>query len=83
MVMVLYGKPNCSLCEELKTDLVAMQAKIGFALEERNIEEDAALYDRFRYLIPVLEVDGGELLYPPHDLSALYHTLRAAAMSRP
>jgi hypothetical protein len=66
------------LCEYLKADLLAMQAEIGFALAERNIEEDAALFNRFRYLIPVLEIDGGELLYPPHTAYGIYQTLRTA-----
>jgi hypothetical protein len=55
-----------------------MQQEIGFILLERNIEEHPENFARFRYLIPVLEIDGGELLYPPHSWSRTHQALQAA-----
>jgi len=42
MKLTLYTKPDCPLCDELKTDLLSIEQEVGFsfALEERNIEED-------------------------------------------
>lgn len=74
----LYSKPDCGLCDELKADLLALQPEIGFLLHEQNIEQDAELFARFRYLIPVLEIDGGELLYPPHSFLRTAQALQAA-----
>ena len=76
MQLTLYTKPNCSLCEELKADLLALQPEVGFILSERNIEENAEDFARFRYLIPVLDIEGGELLYPPHARYRLRDALR-------
>jgi hypothetical protein len=67
MRVILYGRPDCHLCDELKAELATCGRKVGFVLEERNIEEDDALMDRYRYLVPVLEIEGGGLFFPPHD----------------
>ncbi|MCB0045762.1 MAG: glutaredoxin family protein [Caldilineaceae bacterium] len=74
----LYTKPGCSLCDELKADLQALQSEIGFVVEECNIEANQADFARFRYLIPVLDIEGGPLLHPPHDFVTLRHALLAA-----
>jgi len=57
--LVLYGRPDCHLCDEareLVTPLVAEAADV--VLEEVDIEADGALLARFLERIPVLELDG-------------------------
>ena len=71
MRLTLYSKPECTLCDELKAHLAALQPQMGFDMIECNIEEDAELFERFRYLIPVLDIEGGSVLYPPHDWDRL------------
>lgn len=78
MQVTLWSKPDCLLCDELKADLLAMQAEIGFSLQERNIAEDAEAWERFKYLIPVLDIENGPLLYPPHNWGTVYQTLKQA-----
>jgi len=78
MRLILYSKPDCSLCDTLKNDLLSMQASFGFTLIERNIEEDPESFGRFRYLIPVLEIEGDRLLYPPHTWHAVFQALQTA-----
>jgi hypothetical protein len=78
MRLRLYTKPACSLCDDLKRDLLALQPEFGFVIEEHNIEDEAESFARFRYLIPVLEIEGRELLYPPHTGYQLYQALCAA-----
>ena len=80
MYLHLYSKPACCLCDELKRDLLTLQPEFGFVLEEHNIEEEAESFARFRYLIPVLEIEGGELLYPPHTGHQIYQALRSAQL---
>lgn len=77
--VTLYTKPECSLCDHLKADLLAMQSEFGFSLVEHNIEADPLLFERFRYLIPVLEIDGDRLLYPPHQWAGVHLALTQAA----
>jgi hypothetical protein len=78
MTVILYSKPDCHLCSDLKTDLLRLRQEIDFSLVERNIEEDQSDWERFRYLIPVLDVDGAALLYPPHSLVRVRQALLAA-----
>ena len=79
MDVTLYSRPGCSLCSELRRDLDDFQAALNFTLLERNIEDDSADLARFALLIPVLEIDNGPLLYPPHHWDELDATLRAAS----
>lgn len=81
MQVFVYSKPDCHLCDELKAELAALQAEVDFTWVERNILEDPALYERFRYLIPVLEIPNGPLLYPPHDRGQVREALLAAQES--
>ena len=79
MRITLYTRPGCHLCDELKVDLAEMQQEIGFMLVERNIDDNAEDHARYQYLIPVLDIDGGPLLYPPHHRDVVYAALREAA----
>ncbi len=76
--VILYSKPECQLCEEVKADLLSLQPDFGFVLFERNIEEDTEIFARFRYLIPVVDIENYPLLYPPHTWRSVYQALRAA-----
>lgn len=80
MRVTLYSKPDCTLCDACKVDLLALQIVFGFTLEERNILDDPALFDRFRYLIPVVDVSGGPQLYPPHEFGVLWSALHNARL---
>ena len=81
--VTIYSKPDCHLCETLKADLLSMQGSLGFTLIERNIEEDPDGFLRFRYLIPVIDIETGliaanQLLYPPHTWHSVHSALAAA-----
>lgn len=65
--VVLYTKPGCHLCDELLAELRELQHSLDFEIELCDIEQDSEAWERFRYLVPVLEVPGGELLHPPHE----------------
>ncbi len=80
MQITLYSKPNCSLCEILRDDLVWLQRQINFTVTTQDISTDAALTEQFKYLVPVLEI-AGALYYPPHDLLQLQQRLLTAAKS--
>lgn len=77
MQVTLYSKPGCPLCDELWEILSGVQAEFALSVVERNIEENAEDYERYRYLIPVLDIEGGELLYPPHHWEAVWNALDA------
>ena len=65
--IILYSKPNCSLCDDLLDDLKWLQRELDFTVKSQDISNDAVLKEKFQYLVPVLEI-GGTLYNPPHDL---------------
>lgn len=52
--LILYTRPGCHLCEEMKSKIAPLAARYRFSIRERNIDEDAALFERFNQEIPVL-----------------------------
>ncbi len=59
--LLLYSKPGCHLCEELRAELDHLQPELGYTIDEIDITQDAALFERYRYEIPVLLMDGEEV----------------------
>lgn len=57
--LVLYGRPDCHLCEEAREGLRRLQSDgLTFELEEVDIESDEKLLRRYLERIPVIEVEG-------------------------
>lgn len=59
--IVLYGRPGCHLCDEARAALERVRAELPFALVERDIEQDDALFKAYLERIPVIALDGEEL----------------------
>ena len=53
MRLILYGKPDCHLCEGLQEKLAQVQSP-RFELEIRDITTQKAWFDAYQYEIPVL-----------------------------
>ncbi len=49
-----YTKPKCSLCDEVRIHLNQLKKDFPLEIEEVNILDDPALYERYKYEIPVL-----------------------------
>jgi glutaredoxin len=58
MKVEIYSKAECSLCEEAKAVIEAVRRRLPFELVEHDIEADPELYQRFRYDVPVIFIDG-------------------------
>jgi glutaredoxin len=59
--VVLYGKPECHLCDDARAVLERMRGELGFALVERDITTDDGLHRTYLERIPVVALDGVEL----------------------
>ena len=55
---MLYSKPGCHLCDEMKHVLDRVLARTPFALSVVDISTDPELVARYGLEIPVLEIDG-------------------------
>jgi glutaredoxin len=56
--LVLYTRPGCHLCEEMKAEISRARLGGSCTLEEVDIDSDPALVQRHGRSIPVLEIDG-------------------------
>jgi glutaredoxin len=56
--VVVYSKPDCSLCDEVKTQLRKLRGARLFALREVNIMEDPKIFEKFKEEIPVVFING-------------------------
>ena len=59
--ITLYGRPGCHLCDEARAVLERIREELPFALVERDIERDEALFKAYLERIPVIVLDGEEL----------------------
>ncbi len=59
--VALYGRPGCHLCDDARAVLERVRAELPFALVERDIEQDDALFKAYLERIPVVTLDGEEL----------------------
>lgn len=78
--VVLYTRPGCGLCEDVKSTLQELQSEIPHNLREVDIESDADLLARYAEQIPVVKI-GPYTLEAPIERVDLEIALRAAVTS--
>lgn len=76
--LIVYRKPGCPLCDEAEELLEDAAARWPFELERRNILESEAWFERYRYRIPVVVIDGVERLELRFTAEALEAALAGA-----
>ena len=75
--MELYTKPGCGLCDDVVHQMQQLSPKYPHQLQQIDITTDAALFARYRYTIPVVQI-GDELLQAPITPSDLEAALATA-----
>ncbi|HEX6988086.1 MAG TPA: glutaredoxin family protein [Bacillota bacterium] len=53
-----FTKPDCELCEHALEVVESVRRRVAFELEQIDITADPDLFQRYRYRIPVIEIDG-------------------------
>jgi glutaredoxin len=77
--IVILTRPGCHLCEEAVAVVDRICADTGDTYEERNVDLDEELLDRYDEQVPVIFVDGRE-----HDFWRVDEArLRKALRKRP
>ena len=71
MIVTLYGRPGCHLCDEARESLQRVQTRAPFSLQEVDITTDDLLHARYLERIPVISVDGEDLFDYEVDEDAL------------
>ena len=60
--VTLYGKPGCHLCDEARAEVAAVHESRAFELDEVDVSADPRLWRAYGERIPVVEIDGEEVL---------------------
>ena len=76
--VVLYGKADCPLCDEMKAVVTRVRDEIPFTLEVVDIAGDPALLAAYGVEIPVLVIDGRKAFKHRVEERALRRRLAAA-----
>jgi thioredoxin reductase (NADPH) len=69
--LTVLSRGYCHLCDEMVEQLRGLQARLGFALEVRDVDDDPALEARFGERVPVLLAGEDELCHYRLDLPAV------------
>ncbi|NTV66101.1 MAG: glutaredoxin family protein [Chlorobaculum sp.] len=56
--VIIYGKPECCLCDQALEVLEEVRKLVPFEIEKRDISGDADLVERYGLSIPVILIDG-------------------------
>ena len=78
MLVTLYGKSDCPLCDKAEALLKELAAEFDITLRKVDITQDLQLLRRYRHIIPVIEV-AGTTLHAPIDPRELREVLEAAS----
>jgi uncharacterized membrane protein len=77
MRVTLFTKPECTLCEEAREQLEALQKEFPHTLVEVDISRETSLFERYGEKVPVVQV-GPYTLEAPFDERDLRVTLGAS-----
>jgi hypothetical protein len=75
VTVVVYGKPECSLCEKAIAILRRLQREFVFRIDYVDITTDPGLFSRYRERIPVVVLDGQEVAWGIVTIPALRSAL--------
>ena len=77
--VVLYTKPGCHLCEPVADTIAAAAELRSFRSERRNILDTPDEFERYKYAIPVVTVNGVEVARYRLSLPQLIDAIDRAA----
>ena len=74
--LTLYSKKECHLCDIAKKELNDLRKELSFSITEVDIEKDLTANEKYRNLIPVIEMDGKVIFTGRIDREKLKNALR-------
>lgn len=80
--IIVYSKPDCCLCDQVKEQLKKLQQVHEFVWSEINILDDPADFKRFQYEIPVVFIDGRKAFKFHLDEKRFVRLLESAGRKR-
>ncbi len=81
--LTLYGRHGCHLCADARALLDQLALRMGFSIDEVDIDADAALLARYDVLVPVIALGELEIARAPLDPRLIEHEIAAALGAPP
>jgi glutaredoxin len=78
--VVLFTKPGCHLCDDMRDRLQSALRDTGVVVAERNIAQSLDDFERYKHDIPVLVIDGREVARHRISDAVLDAALRGAGL---
>jgi glutaredoxin len=75
MRVFFYTKAGCPLCEEAEELLDEARERMSFEVEKVDIYRDDALFQRYRYRVPVIRIGDADVLELKFTLDDLMKAL--------
>jgi glutaredoxin len=72
---VLYSRPGCGLCEEMRAELERLPAARGYQLDEVDVDAATGTRARYGHKIPVLLFAGELVCHGRLDIEAVLKAL--------
>jgi hypothetical protein len=60
--VVIYSKDECCLCDVAKENMLKVKEEIPFILEEFDITTNEEIFEKYKYLIPVVIINDEKTL---------------------
>ncbi len=80
--VTIYSKKDCHLCDIAKETLLKVQQELPFLLNEIDIERDKTAFEKYKYLTPVIEIDGEKVFNYRIDENELKEILKLKSQPR-
>jgi len=77
-VVTLYRRDGCPLCDHAMEMLAPLSRRLAFEIDQVDIERDEALHRRYVFEIPVVAIDGKDVIGWPFTPESLEAALRIA-----
>ncbi len=74
--VTLYTRAGCHLCDEAQALLETLGGRLGFTPQAIDVDGDAGLRERYGEAVPVVAIDGAEIVRAPIRAAALEARLR-------
>ncbi|HEY6567630.1 MAG TPA: glutaredoxin family protein [Actinomycetota bacterium] len=78
MLVRLYSRPGCHLCDVAREVILAERARTPFGFEDVSVEGDDALELEYGIRIPVVTIDGEERFEIQVDRDGFAAAIRSA-----
>ncbi|MEJ2142495.1 MAG: glutaredoxin family protein [Gammaproteobacteria bacterium] len=71
--LILYGRHECHLCQDMLTDLEVLRKELDFELDFIDVDKDRQLVERYGMKVPVLVGAGQEICHYFLDKQSLFN----------